>query len=300
MAAPTDVLTRIDEIESELRGLSVELREIRTIVTQAAVAPAADRARVADHPAGDRPGHPAGRPGSAARSSDRCCQDPSLRGRAECSARRARAGDRVLPHRLTGAAPTRIDPRGNRPLSVLRACAGRCARRDGRLRRARGRGGHRSEPVGCHDADCAARHPRRCPACRSHRLRHRSRRSRPGPAGRPRNSPPTGICSARAASRSSAVPSRPSASSCSSCWPRTVAGSRRRCVSRSARASRPRPSGSRSGCGRATGSCRCRSAPRAPASPVATPRWRLRRPATTSCRTGWRCRSRAAWRRSPS
>ena len=41
MAAPTDVLTRIDEIESELRGLSVELREIRTIVTQAAVAPAA-------------------------------------------------------------------------------------------------------------------------------------------------------------------------------------------------------------------------------------------------------------------
>jgi len=44
MAAPTDVLTRIDEIESELRGLSVELHEIRTIVTQAAVAPVAEPA----------------------------------------------------------------------------------------------------------------------------------------------------------------------------------------------------------------------------------------------------------------
>ena len=42
MAAPTDVLSRIDEIEGELRGLSAELHELRALVTQAAVAPVAE------------------------------------------------------------------------------------------------------------------------------------------------------------------------------------------------------------------------------------------------------------------
>ena len=87
MAAPTDVLIRIDEIEGELRGLSAELHEIRALVTQAPSHPPPSR-----HPpsrAGDRP-PVAGRPGSAARGRDRRCPDPSLRGRAECRPRRAR------------------------------------------------------------------------------------------------------------------------------------------------------------------------------------------------------------------
>ena len=42
MAAPTDVLSRIDEIEGELRGLSAELHELRALVTQAAVEPVAE------------------------------------------------------------------------------------------------------------------------------------------------------------------------------------------------------------------------------------------------------------------
>ena len=86
MAAPTDVLTRIDEIESELRGLSVELREIRTIVTQAAVAPAAAPRRRGSprrRPSRPPPVDPAARLDAAIGAA----QDPSLRGRAGCSAR---------------------------------------------------------------------------------------------------------------------------------------------------------------------------------------------------------------------
>ena len=41
MGTPADVLSRIDEIESELRGLSAEVHDIRALVTQAAVAPVA-------------------------------------------------------------------------------------------------------------------------------------------------------------------------------------------------------------------------------------------------------------------
>jgi hypothetical protein len=41
MGAQTEVLSRIDEIESELRGLSAEVHDIRALVTQAAVAPVA-------------------------------------------------------------------------------------------------------------------------------------------------------------------------------------------------------------------------------------------------------------------
>jgi uncharacterized membrane protein len=47
MAAPTDVLSRIDEIESELRGLSAELLELRALVTKAADAPVAGPAPTA-------------------------------------------------------------------------------------------------------------------------------------------------------------------------------------------------------------------------------------------------------------
>ena len=65
-------------------------------------------------------------------------------------------------------------------------------------------------------------------------------------------------------------------------------------------ASRRPPSALRSGCARATASCRCRSAPPAQASRVATQRLPPRPPVTSSCPTGWRCRSRAASRRSPS
>ncbi len=94
MGAPADVLSRIDEIESELRGLSVEVHE---------------------HPGARHPGcraHPllaalrrparagaARRPGSAARRRDLRRAHPSLRGRAERRPRRARARDRVLAHR---------------------------------------------------------------------------------------------------------------------------------------------------------------------------------------------------------
>ncbi len=39
MAAPSDVLIRIDEIDEELRGLAAEVHELRALVTQAAVAP---------------------------------------------------------------------------------------------------------------------------------------------------------------------------------------------------------------------------------------------------------------------
>ena len=49
MAAPTDVLSRIDEIEGELRGLSAELHELRALVTQAAVAPVAEPTPAAGH-----------------------------------------------------------------------------------------------------------------------------------------------------------------------------------------------------------------------------------------------------------
>jgi uncharacterized membrane protein len=41
MGTPADVLSRIDEIESQLRGLSVEVHDIRALVTRAAVAPVA-------------------------------------------------------------------------------------------------------------------------------------------------------------------------------------------------------------------------------------------------------------------
>ena len=41
MGAPADVLSRIDEIENELRGLSAEVHDIRALVTGAAVAPVA-------------------------------------------------------------------------------------------------------------------------------------------------------------------------------------------------------------------------------------------------------------------
>ncbi len=42
MATPTDVLVRIDAIESELRELFAEVRDIRALVTHASVAPVAE------------------------------------------------------------------------------------------------------------------------------------------------------------------------------------------------------------------------------------------------------------------
>ena len=102
MAAPTDVLSRIDEIEGELRGLSAELHELRALVSQAAVAPAAApaTARRRSTSSGARPPRrSARRPGSAPRGRNRRRAHPSLRGRAERSAGRARACDRVLPYR---------------------------------------------------------------------------------------------------------------------------------------------------------------------------------------------------------
>ena len=85
MAAPTDVLSRIDEIESELRGLSAELHELRELVTQAAVAPVAEpraRRRLVTQAAAPVPPPvaPARRPGSAPRGRDRRCAHPPLRG----------------------------------------------------------------------------------------------------------------------------------------------------------------------------------------------------------------------------
>ena len=68
MAAPTDVLPRIDEIENELHGLSAELHEIRILVTQATIAPArpSRRRRLAVTPPATirsphEPAHPAAR-----------------------------------------------------------------------------------------------------------------------------------------------------------------------------------------------------------------------------------------------
>ena len=145
MAAPTDVLSRIDEIESELRGLSAELQSS-----------ASSSPRLPSHPrtrAGPAPSALVTQaaapvpPPVAPRPSTRQCASrprsppphPSLRGRAERGARRARAGDRVLAYRPAGSAAARIDPRGNRALSVVRAHAGRGACRDGARRGGRGR-----------------------------------------------------------------------------------------------------------------------------------------------------------------
>ena len=125
MAAPTDVLSRIDEIESELRGLSAELHELRALVTQAAVAPAAEPAPSA---AGCRSRAPAGRssarrPGSAPRGRNRRRAHPPLRGRAERGARRARACDRVLPYQPAGSAAG-----SNRSSRTSRAISRPCGR----------------------------------------------------------------------------------------------------------------------------------------------------------------------------
>ena len=250
MAAPTDVLSRIDEIEGELRGLSAELHELRALVTQAAVAPAAPLpSRRGRHPwpsaAPVRPPVAAARrSGSAPRGRDRRRADPSLRGRAERRARRARACDRVLAYRPAGSAcgSSRSSTGIARYQSSVRTRAGELAevgaRRGGRgrehaapsarpcrRRSRRGSGGRRAS--GC----AVSATPAIQAACEA-------RRTAAQLAWR------TGICSARVASRSSAAPSPPSASSCSSCSPRTAAGSRPRCASRSAPASRRQPSAS--------------------------------------------------------
>ena len=192
MAAPTDVLTRIDEIEGELRGLSAELHELRALVTQAAVAPAAE-------PAPPGPGAARG-----ARRRSRPPVDPAARLEAAIAAARIHLSEgersaaldeleRAIEFSRTDPQALRrleIDPRGHRPLPVVRAHAGRRARRDGARRRARGR-----------EAAPAPRLPRRGRAARRPRRprRRRSRRSRPpaipaeaGPdaRARPRSSPP--------------------------------------------------------------------------------------------------------------
>ena len=146
MAAPTDVLSRIDEIEGELRGLSAELHELRALVTQAAVAPVAEPTPAAGPaaapvPAADRasPVDPAARL-EAAIAAARIHLSEGERSAALDELERAIEFSRTDP---TGPAPARVDPRGHRPLSVVRANAGRRARRDGTRRGARGREGTR-------------------------------------------------------------------------------------------------------------------------------------------------------------
>ena len=128
MAAPTDVLTRIDEIESELCGLSVELREIRTIVTQVAIAPAAA-------PASRDPPPPANRPRAIPPVDPAARLDAAIGAAQESISPRESGVQRSMsssgrssfpaPAHLQALRRLGIDPRGNRPLSVLRACAGR-------------------------------------------------------------------------------------------------------------------------------------------------------------------------------
>ena len=221
MAAPADVLTRIDEIESELRGLSVEEHDIRTIVTQAAVAPVPPL-RVADPLAGDRPAHPAGRPGSATRRCDLCREDPPFRGRADAALdelERAIAfslTDRVALRRLdrsSRASPAISPPCARVPLSS--------PRRQASLRSRPRKAPH--EPVGGDDGDRSSRHPRRAagdpprPAIPAKPAR--TRRSAAQLAADWDLLGPRGFAIIGGAVTAFG-------SSCSSCWPRTAAGSR--------------------------------------------------------------------------
>ena len=130
MAAPTDVLSRIDEIEGELRGLSAELHEIRALVTQAAVAPSLRRAAqapsVTRRAAPHRP--PPSRPSTRQRGSTPAIAAARIHlseGERSAALDELAARDRLLPHRSRGPAPTRVDPRRHRALSAVRAQAGR-------------------------------------------------------------------------------------------------------------------------------------------------------------------------------
>ena len=222
MGAPTDVLSRIDEIERELRGLSDEVHEIRALVTRAA------------------------------------------------------AGTRPLRHALADVRRRRPSSRSLRlHLSVRPLPAPECAHR---VRR------------------------RPAPAAHSRRGRRPSMPAKPPrTSARPRSSPqdwdllgPRGFAIIGGAVTAFGIILL-FVLAANRGWITPDDAGRVRCLRLGGA-----PSASRSGCGRATASCRCRSAPPAQASQVATRRWPPRQPATTSCPTGSRSRSPVASPRSPS
>ena len=104
-------------------------------------------------------------------------------------------------------------------------------------------------------------------------------------------SSPASTSSVPVAWPSSAAPSWRSASGCSSCSPRSAAGSARRRVSSSERSSRRCSSGRGLSSVLATGTSPRRWPRSARASPARTRRWPLLRRCTTWCPTPWRFRS---------
>ena len=179
MAAPTDVLTRIDEIETKLHGLSVELHEIRTVVTQAAVAPVAEPA----------PPSPVNPPATVPAIPP---VDPTARLDAAIGAARLHLseGERsaALDELERAIEFSRTDPQALRRLeSILEGIAryqSSVRARAGELAETAGFAARAVEEGTAPSPSAPRRGLRRptppvCPACRSHRLRHRSRRSRP-------------------------------------------------------------------------------------------------------------------------